>query len=168
MEPNVTTEIKTVFAPYKDGVYKLHGDPFTKKDWLKKLTDGPFRKAGIVILLLIFVITIIHYREVWKESPPTNWFNWNILGGANVTSYPSVTLTKYSWAEIGTTGKKFRGVSLNPPVRRLVMVDDDPNRIYPLPAGVDNSIDLGISRSLKFKIDPSEEPTFSKFEYELR
>lgn len=83
--------------------------------------------------------------------------------------YPrTITINKTVWVEINTTGKNFRSVSLNPPVRRLVMVNNDTDRVIPLPARIDNTINLGARvKSLRFKIDPSESLSSSEFKYEL-
>lgn len=166
-EPTTTTstaEDKELFVDVSEAFVDLLKIP-DKPTRLQKLGGSPSRWIGIILLMIIWGSSAVHYKHEWNNSHITIS---SLFGASTVQQYPSVTLTKYSWAEIDTTGKKFRGASLNPPVRRLVMVDDNPDRIYPLPPGVDNSIDLGISRSLKFKIDPSEEHTFSKFEYELR
>ena len=111
--------------------------------------------------LLLLVLGWIWRIHKGHKSP-------TISGGTATQTNQSIPLVKGSWTPIDTMGLRCEEVSISPPARRIVMVNNDPSRIFHLPAGIDNSIYLGRGvTSWKVMIEPDENVSSSKLEYKL-
>ena len=112
---------------------------------------------------LVCVVGMVFCGRIWQSGALAT-SQHNNMASMN----PTIPLVKGSWTPIDTMGLRCEEVSISPPARRVVMVNNDPSRIFHLPAGIDNSIYLGRGvTSWQVMIEPDENVSSSKLEYKL-
>lgn len=127
----------------------------------KATTKKSPKKLYLIIGLVIVSIMCV---RMWKDD---SWL-YILNKSHDRIQHPSIILDKEHWVEVDTTGMNFREVSIHPPVRRIVMVNNDINRSHSLSAEINNSLNVGKDvKSLKWKIAPDEPLLNAELEYEL-
>ena len=163
-----TAENKGLLVDPKEAFVELLKLPMEKPTLIQKLTGSPSRIAGLIMLALIWIPSAIHYRNVWKESgwQAPSFGAW--ARTSTVIANPSILIAKDTWTEkVDTTGRSLDEVNVTPPVRRVVMVNGDPNRVYHLAAQNDTT-DLGNGvKSWQWMIEPDESVSVATVEYRL-
>lgn len=150
-------------------------EPDSKLKWYVRAIAGKPQQIGLGVLFLLIVITVWYFRTFGLAGLLKNYDRWHTgnnepLSSWRASSVPSITMTKGVWSEaVDVTGRSFSVTSLKPLVKRFVMLDNDPSRVYPLPATLGNEVNLGDGiRSARWIIDPNETSDSAVMEYSLR
>lgn len=97
MKGNMETHT-TVFVPIKDGTTRLDADPESKKKRFQKLTDGPARKVGCVLLLIIVMVTILYSRS--KLESEFGSFTNDLPASSNASALSDSGLITHDWSGV--------------------------------------------------------------------
>ncbi len=140
---------------------------------LEKLTPGSTTALRLnsvvkwtvtgIVLLILAIFSILMAIRVSKGG------RIRLPSALTTKTYPSITIAKGVWSDKAQVyGRHFRVVSINPPVRRYIMVNDDPGRITPLPASTASEVNVGDNvQSFRCMIMPDESSSVSIIEYEF-
>ncbi|OHA16607.1 MAG: hypothetical protein A3C79_01635 [Candidatus Taylorbacteria bacterium RIFCSPHIGHO2_02_FULL_45_28] len=168
---NESNENSLIVGP-EQGSINLEGDP--KAKWYARAITGGPQQFGLIVLFMLTLITVWYFRTYGLSGLVTEGsrrWNWgDALQPSRSTTQPSITITKDVWStEVHPGNRKFWVLSITPPARRLVMVNNNPDLIYPLPAGPANEVVVGHDvESLKWMIVPDETVQYSTITYEYR
>jgi hypothetical protein len=147
-------------------------EPDSKLKWYVRAIAGKPQQIGLGVLFLLIVITVWYFRTFGLAGLLKNYDRWHTGNNEPLSSrqasVPTITITKGVWSEkVDSSGRSLDELNITPPVRRAVMVNGDPNRIYHLTAQNDTT-NLGNDvKSWQWMIEPDESVSVATVEYRL-